>query len=172
MSRMFAALLAAALLASAAEPARAQVGELERAAIGGAVGVAGGAVVTLGVVVARARLHRQYLDSAEDLIHWQSIPMIAAPAAGVLFGLAGEEALIGSIIGSTTGMVAGAAVGGGLGWLGSTQQEWPWAGAVMGAALGMTAGGIFGGLRGWAGAEDPGIEFPNFMRIGISVPVR
>lgn len=157
-----------ALVGSIPQPARAQY---ELQAIGAAVGVAGGAGVTMGIVVARARWQRVYLDSADDLISWQSAPMIIAPALGILFGTAGEDALIGSIAGSTTGLVAGAAVGAGLGWLLSNQQEWPWAGGVIGGALGMSLGGILNGLSAWSRDDDPNIPFPKELRFNISVPV-
>lgn len=164
------ALLVVLLVGSLAGPAPAQAAR--RAVLGAAVGVAGGGVVTLSAIVARARFQREYLDSADDLIHWQTIPMIAAPGAGVLFGLAGHEAHVGSIIGSTTGMAAGAAVGAGLGWLLSDQQEWPWAGAVIGAGVGLTIGGLVGGLRAWKRDEDPEIKFPDTPFFSISIPTR
>lgn len=145
--------------------------QYELQAIGAAVGVAGGAAVTMGIVVARARWQRVYLDSADDLIHWQSAPMIIAPALGILFGTAGEDALLGSIAGSTTGLVAGAAVGAGLGWLISNEQEWPWAGGVIGGALGMSLGGILNGLSAWSRDEDANLPYPKELRFNISVPV-
>lgn len=160
--------IAVALLVGSAEPAPAQY---ELQAIGAAIGVAGGAGVTMGIVVARARWQRVYLDSADDLISWQSAPMIIAPALGILFGTAGEDALLGSIAGSTTGLVAGAAVGAGLGWLLSNEQEWPWAGGVIGGALGMTVGGILNGLSAWSRDDDPNLPFPKELRFNISVPV-
>lgn len=151
-------------------PGRA-VAQDEKPVIGAAAGVAGGVVITLGVIVARARWQHAYLDSPEDLVHWQSTPMIAAPAVGVLFGLAGDDALKGSLIGSTVGMAVGAGVGAGLGWLISDEQEWPWAGGVIGAAIGMSVGGIYGGLTGWRIDHDPDIPFPNDLRFGLSLPV-
>ncbi len=170
MSRMLWSLLLALLLMPLTTmPTLAQVG---RAAIGGAVGVPGGAVVTMAVVVARARFQRQYLDSAEDLIHWQSVPMIAGPATGVVFGLAGKDALVGSIVGVTAGTVVGAAVGAGIGWIASPTPESPWSGGVIGAGIGLTLGGLLGGLRGWSRDEDPDIPFPDVLRLGFSVPVR
>jgi hypothetical protein len=145
--------------------------QIERPAIGAGVGIAGGAVITLSAIVARARFQREYIDSVDDLIHWQSLPMIAAPIAGITFGLAGEDALMGSIIGSTTGMAIGAAAGAGLGWLLSTQQEWPWGGAVIGAGVGMSLGGLGLGLIRWADDDNPDIPFPEFLRLSVNVPL-
>jgi hypothetical protein len=162
-------LLCACLVGTRAAPATAQA---ERAALGAAVGVAGGAVVTLSAVVFRARFQREYLDSVDDLIHWQTLPMIGAPAAGILFGLAGREAHIGSIVGSTGGMLAGAAVGSGIGWIVSHTPESPWAGGVIGAGVGLTVGGLYMGLRGWSRDEDARLDYPGFLRFGLIVPTR
>ncbi len=162
-------LLALSLLWSGAAPAPAQVG---RAAVGGALGVVGGAAVTLAAIVGRARFEGAYLDAPEDLIHWQAAPMIAAPAAGIVFGMAGDEALAGSILGSTAGVVVGAAVGAGLGWALSRDQEWPWAGGVIGGGIGLALGGLLGGVSAWSRDEDPGLDFPAGFRFDLSVPVR
>jgi hypothetical protein len=145
--------------------------QVDRAAVGAGIGIAGGAVITLSAIVARARFQREYIDSVDDLIHWQSIPMIAAPAAGITFGLAGQDALIGSIVGSVSGMAVGAAAGAGLGWLASRQQESPWAGAVIGAGVGMSLGGLGLGLIRWADDDDPHIPFPSILRFNLSVPL-
>lgn len=171
MSRIACIFLVALLLPPVtSKPAPAQ--NILPAALGGAVGVTGGTVVTLSIVVARARFQHEYLDSVDDLIHWQSVPMIVAPATGVLFGFAGWKALEGSVLGATTGALAGAALGAGVGWMAATTPESPWAGGVIGAGLGLTVGGILGGLRAWSRDEDPGIKFPGALRFGLSLPVR
>jgi hypothetical protein len=144
-------LLILTLLPLTPPPASAQVKE---AVIGGAAGFAGGVAMTLAIVVARARIQGQYLDSPSDLVHWQTTPMIAGPASGVFFGLTGEDVLRGSIIGSTTGMLAGAAVGAGLGWMLSGEPEWPWAGGVMGGGVGLALGGLTGAYLGWLHQQD------------------
>lgn len=171
MRRLCVAALAALLLLPAAPaPAEAQ---WVRAAAGAGVGIAGGAVVTMSAIVFRARFQQEYLDSADDLIHWQTIPMIAAPAAGVVFGVAGREAQWGSIIGSTSGMAVGAAVGAGVGWLSSDLQEAPWAGGVIGAGVGLALGGLAGGLIGWSQRDEDqeGGSAPAEIRLGWSVPI-
>lgn len=146
------------------------VAQVARGVAGGAVGVAGGAMITLSVVVARARWQGEYLESIDDLIHWQSVPMILTPAVGVFFGVSGKEPFIASVIGSTSGLVAGAAVGAGLGWLLSTSTEWPWAGGVIGAGAGMTLGGLGLGVRALLRQRDgDGAEEPT--RIGVRLPI-
>ena len=137
-------------------PGSAAAQELRNAAIGGGAGFLGGIAMTVAIVVARARLQGQYLDSPSDLIHWQTTPMIAGPAAGVFFGLNGEEVLRGSIVGSTSGMLIGAAAGAGLGWLISGEPESPWAGGVMGGGLGLLVGGLTGAYLGWRAQEKEG----------------
>jgi hypothetical protein len=142
------ALVIAAALAGPWSASRV-VAQVGRAAMGTAVGVGGGAVITISVIVARARFQNVYLASVEDLIHWQSLPMILTPAVGAAFGFASREAFIGSVIGSTSGMLIGTAVGAGVGWLVSPQAAAPWAGGAIGAGAGMTVGGLFLGIRGW-----------------------
>ena len=161
-------LLALASLPGGISAVAAQVG---RAAIGGAVGAAGGAVITLSIVVARARFQSQYLESMDDLIHWQSMPMLLTPAVGVAFGLAGRDALAASVVGSASGMVLGAAIGAGVGWIGSPQAEGPWAGAVIGAGAGMTVGGLVLGIRAWLREGDEDEENAEPLRVGVRIPL-
>jgi hypothetical protein len=165
-----AVLLLAIVLVLLAAP-REAAAQAIRAATGGAVGIAGGAVITLSVVVARAHFQGEYLESADDLIHWQSAPMLITPAVGVMFGLAGREPLIASIKGSTSGMLLGTAIGAGIGWLVSGSPELPWAGGVIGAGAGMTIGGLYLGLRAISrqGDEGSGDEPP--LYIGVRVPL-
>lgn len=163
------AVLIIGLLLSGLHPPPAS-GQVARASLGAAIGVAGGAVITMSAIVARARFQNEYLESVDDLIHWQTIPMVAAPAAGIFFGLAGQDAHVGSIVGSTTGMVVGSGVGAFLGWLTSPDQEAPWAGGVIGAGVGLTIGGIAGGLLAWSEDSQADIDFPEFLRFELSVP--
>lgn len=164
-----AALLALSIAPLGATPAAAQLSELQRALIGGAVGVAGGAVVTMSTVVARAHLQNEYLFSVAELIHWQSTPMIAAPAAGVAFGMAGRDPLLASIVGSTTGMLTGAGIGALVGWFVSAQPEGPWAGGVIGAGAGMAIGGLLAGALAWSRQEDD--DPASGARLEVRVPL-
>ena len=170
MRTLFCTILVALALTHGSAPRA--LGQVGRAALGGAVGVGGGAVITFSVIVARARFQNEYIESTDELIHWQSIPMLLTPAVGVMFGIAGREALIGSMIGSTSGMAIGAAVGAASGWIASPQAEAPWAGGVIGAGVGMTIGGLLLGIRGWLheqGDESDGGREP--VRIGVTLPL-
>ena len=135
-----------------------------RAAIGAVVGVVGGVVITLAAVVVRARFQHEYLESVDNLIHWQSAPMILAPAAGVMFGLAGANALKGSVVGSVAGVAVGTALGALLGWMLAEYQEGPWAGAIIGAGVCLSAGGLYLGFRAWSRDEHAELEFPSAPR--------
>lgn len=136
-------------LAQVPLPARPLLGQATKAAIGTAVGIGGGAVITMSAVVARARFEGKYLESVNDMIDWQSAPMLLTPAVGLFFGLGGVKPLNASIVGSVSGMAVGAAVGAGIGWLAASDQEAPWAGGVIGAGAGMVIGGLFLGGRAW-----------------------
>jgi hypothetical protein len=168
MIRVGAAVLTAIVLGlAAARPAEGQA--VKRAVLGGALGVAGGAAATFSLVVARARFERAYLESPGDLVHWQSIPLIAGPTAGVVFALAGEDVLEGGIRGSLIGMAVGIGTGVGLGTLLSREPEWRWAGGVIGGGLGVAIGGFLGAVVSWRGL-DPGsapAEAPVVVRIPL-----
>ena len=142
--------------AVAVTPALARVA---RVVVGALLGVFGGVVITLAAIVVRARFQHEYLESVENLIHWQSAPMVLAPAAGVLFGLAGTNALKGSIVGSISGMLLGAVLGASLGWLLAEYREGPWAGGVIGAGVGLSVGGLVVGFRAWCRDEDSHLEY-------------
>lgn len=156
-------LIGVLLLSLAPGPASAQ--RLSRAAIGGGVGIAGGVAVTMATIMARARFQNEYLHAPEDLIHWQSTPMIAAPAAGVFFGWTSEDALRGSIVGSLAGLAVGAGIGTGLGWLLSEEAESPWAGGVIGGGAGLAIGGLLGGFLAWREEDAEGEPSPPALAV-------
>lgn len=160
--------LIAVVLAIGVRPPEVGAQQAGRAAIGAGIGVGGGVVITLSVIVARARFQGEYLASVDDLLHWQTLPMILTPATGAIFGWRSREALEGSVKGSVGGMLVGTALGAGVGWLSSNSAESPWAGGVIGAGVGLTIGGIVMGLRGWAN-DDEGSGEP--VTVGFRVRI-
>jgi hypothetical protein len=123
-------------------------GRALRVIVGGLIGMLGGGIVLLAVVVARANFAGEYLESLEDLLHWQSTPLIAAPALGMMFGYAGRAPLIASLAGSVGGLLLGIGAGAAIG---ATMDlpHWPWALGVIGGGAGMMAGGVIFGIREW-----------------------
>lgn len=144
--------------------------ELGRAALGGAVGVAGGVGVTIAIIVARARLANEYIHEAGDLVHWQSAPMIAGPTTGVAFGLMGEDELRGSVIGAVSGLVVGTALGAGGAWLSTDDTSWHWAAAAMGGGAGIALGALVGGLIAWSQGPDDRGDTPALIGVRIPLP--
>lgn len=167
-SAIYTVLFVAVLFPACRQTATAQ--QVGRAAIGGGLGLVGGSVITLSVIVARARFQGEYLESIDDLVHWQAAPLIITPAAGVMFGLAGRDPLVASIVGSASGLVIGATTGGVAGWLASDNPEGPWAGAVIGAGAGLAIGGLLLGIRAWVRDDDrnaASLRLPVAIRIPL-----
>lgn len=143
------------LLAAPPRPATAQE-VMPRAALGMGLGALGGVGITVATVVARARFQGEYINEPRDLIHWQSIPMLLAPAAGGVYGIHSWEALRGSFIGSASGFAVGVGVGALVGHLTTETAEGNWAGGAIGGGLGLAVGGLIGGYLGWREHEKNG----------------
>lgn len=117
------------------------------AAYGLVAGTFGGAYVTTGVFVARARAG-SYLYSLDDALapRWEMIPAVVMPVGGFLLGLDDGQRLASSIAWGGAGFAAGALVGLGAGELFGTTSQGRWAGAIIGSAAGLLAGSIYGAL--------------------------
>jgi hypothetical protein len=104
--------------------------------IGGAVG---GLILTIGIVVARARLEGAYFHDSDELISWIGLPLVIGPILGAWMGAAhppGRSIVPGSAIGLTTGVALGWLLGGMIG----EDPSGKWAGIAMGGALGLLLG--------------------------------
>jgi hypothetical protein len=101
-------------------------------------GLAGGLVVVLGLVVARARIEGAYFHDADELLSWVGLPLLLGPIAGAWIGAAHppHESIL---PGSAVGLALGAALGAALGTIGDDPTA-VWAGMVMGAASGVVLG--------------------------------
>lgn len=110
-------------------------------------GVLAGVVLTLGIVVARARLQSVFLHELGEVIGWTGLGLLAGPAVGLWLALSGGRLLAPTAGGALAGLVGGAGIGVLAGSLGSADPAWAWAGGVMGAASGMLLGALAGLVR-------------------------
>lgn len=119
-----------------------------RAVAGFVGGGLAGVVVTLGVVVARARIGGVFLHELGEVVGWTGLALVLAPVAGVWLALARPWALGITGVGAGAGLAAGAGLGAVMGAVGSADPAWAWAGGTMGAGVGLVAGALVGILRG------------------------
>lgn len=147
-ARVAAALLAAAItvMAGTPRPAAAQ-GTFTQGAIGSAGGLIAGTTVTLGLIVANARMERDFIHGPEDIFSLQGIPIPVGIVAGGVLGA--SDPVRAERVGYFT--AAGMALGSGLGALigeamTDSDPSGKWAGSVMGAAAGVALGILVGSL--------------------------
>lgn len=143
-----AALLAAALstLGADVRPAAAQ-GSFTHGAIGSAGGLIAGTTITLGLIVANARMERDFIHGPEDIFSLQGVPIPVGIIAGGVLGA--HDPARAERVGLYTG--AGMALGAGLGSLigeamTKSDPSGKWAGGVIGAAAGVALGILAGSL--------------------------
>ena len=142
------ALLAVAIaaLAGGAEPVRAQ-NSFAQGSIGATGGLVAGTVVSLGLIVANARMERDFIHGPEDIMSLQGIPIPVGLVAGGVLGA--SDPARAERVGYYT--AAGWAIGAGVGALiGEAMTDddpsGKWAGSVMGAAAGVVLGILAGSL--------------------------
>ena len=107
-----------------------------------------GVVVTLGIVVGRARLQGYYLDSVSDALGLTALPVPLLLIGGAASGWRSARSLLAFIAcgfgAAALGVLIGTAVGGAL----SAEPEDRWGGGVVGAAAGVLLGVlIYGGIQ-------------------------
>lgn len=153
MSQIRKTVLIAVLAAGALPaPARAQ-GSYLAAALGAGAGLVAGGYVTVAVVVARAQIEQEYVFGLDDILDWESIPVIVGPATGVALGLWDDDRLVRTVIGGAGGTLAGAGLGLLLGDRLWDPPEGRWAGAAIGAGAGLVLGALTG--MAWPATESP-----------------
>jgi hypothetical protein len=97
-------------------------------------------VLTLAVVVARARFQAYYLDSLADAFGWTALPLPLAVVAGAAAGWRSGGWLAALTACCFAGAAVGVAAGVGLGGVLSPEPEDRWAGGVIGGAAGLLLG--------------------------------
>lgn len=128
--------------AMTARPAHAQHQVLS-GAIGAAAGITSGGYVTLAVVVARAQ-YGHYLHDVDDLIGWQSVPVLLGAGVGTAVGVWDADRMMTGWAYGAAGALAGGSIGFVVGPLIWKRPEGRWAGAAIGAGAGMAAGYFLG----------------------------
>ena len=152
------------MVATALVTARPAQGQIASGALGALAGLTSGGYATLAVVVARAQ-YGHYLHDADDLLGWNSVPVLMGVGIGTAVGVWDEDRMI-------TGFAygaGGAAIGGALGFVIGPQiwkrPEGKWAGGAIGAGAGMVAGYFLGVLMPQEGIA------PGFLRSNSAIPI-
>ena len=143
-----AALLVIALmtLVVAARPAAAQ-NTFVTGSVGSVGGLVAGTTVTLGLIVANARLERDFIHGPEDILGLQGVAIPVGLIAGGVLGA--SDPARAERVGYFTG--AGMVIGSGLGALigeamTDADPSGKWAGGMIGAAAGVALGILAGSL--------------------------
>lgn len=136
----------AAAIAALPRPARAQQEQVLSGVIGAAAGITSGGYVTLAVVVARAQ-YGHYLHDVDDLIGWQSVPVLLGAGMGAAVGVWDADRMMTGWAYGAAGALTGGTVGYLVGPLIWKRPEGKWAGAAIGAGAGMAAGYFIGVLN-------------------------
>ena len=146
--------LAASLLISAPASGTAQLPET----VGGALlGVAGGGVVTLGVLAVAAR-GGHYLHGPGEL-SWEALPTALGAVAGGAMGYQNPDRLWRTVGWGSGGLVLGGAAGAVVGrTLLDGDAEGTWTGVLAGAAAGILVGSVLGALTWDEEAPGPAVS--------------
>jgi len=148
--------LLALLLLLAPRPAAAQFIPENRAAataIGALTGMAGGAYMSVSIVVLESRFGR-YVHDIDDVLGWRSLPAVSGVVIGGGLGAYSPDRLEASLIYGFGGLLAGGVLGAGVGTLVIEGPEGKWAGAAIGAGVGLAVGTIAGILYPRSDDED------------------
>ena len=161
--------LALGALPGTPAPARAQ-GSILGAAVGAGTGLAAGGYITVAIVVARARFEDEYVFEIEDILDWESIPVLVGPTTAGVIGFFDDERLYRSVIGGTSGLVAGAGIGLMLGhWYWRT-PDGRWAGAAIWAGAGLAMGALTGLVWPSGSDDEPGSPSASGIPLTVRIP--
>ena len=165
-------LLAAGLLAASLLQPRAARSQVLSGVVGGVAGVASGGYVTLSVIVLRAQ-YGHYLHDVEDLLGWQSLPVLLGAGVGAGVGVWDADRMVTGFVYGAGGTLIGGVVGYLVGPLIWPRPEGKWAGAAVGAGIGMAAGYFIGVLRPIDKIAPGWLREPSntIVPISISIPV-
>lgn len=127
------------------------VRKIGRTLHGFVAGLLAGAIVGLGIVVARARFFGHFFHDPTDALGWPALPAALLVGAGAWLGWHRPRLLGRAVLGAIAGLATGIGLGVGVGAVVSDASGM-WAGAVLGAGLGVVVGGV--GAYVWAVESD------------------
>ncbi len=153
------------LVSGQSRPAEAQ--QILSGAIGAVAGVTSGGYVTLAVVVARAQ-YGHYLHDVEDLLGWESVPVLLGASVGTAVGVWDADRMVSGFAYGAGGALVGGTIGFLVGPLIWRRPEGKWAGGAIGAGAGMAAG-YFLGVFNPRSDLTPGFLKKNSSAIPISI---
>jgi hypothetical protein len=168
--RVFRNVLTAVVLAGAlahGQPAQAQI---VSGAVGAVGGIGAGGYVTLAVVVLRAQ-YGHYLHDAEDLLGWQTVPVLLGASVGTAVGVWDADRMVTGFAYGAAGTLVGGTIGYLVGPLIWKRPEGKWAGGAIGAGMGMAAGYFVGVLMPRDGIAPGFLGNSNKSAIPISVTI-
>lgn len=140
------AMLHVTALTTTLTPAPARAQDVPAALLGAATGMVGGAYVSLGLVVARARMGH-YLHDPRDVFGWNALPIVLGTATGATIGFTDPERLRHTIFGGAAGAIVGGGLGTVIGHLIWDRPAGRWAGFAIGTGTGLAAGALLGMLQ-------------------------
>lgn len=128
--------------------------------VGGVGGLLVGSYITTGSYVLKSRSTGWVMHSVEHLLEPspEIVPLVVAPAAGMILGYRSTSALASAGIWGGVGLVGGGAVGAAVGHLIWDDPEGRWAGGVIGSAAGLLLGVVLGASFGGSGGSAQGSE--------------
>ncbi len=133
-------------LATGVRPLAAQ-NSFTQGAVGSVGGLIAGTTVSLGLIVANARMERDFIHGPDDIFSLQGVPIPVGLIAGGVLGASdparaeqvGYYTAAGMVLGSGLGALIGEAMT-------DDDPSGKWAGSVMGSAAGVLIGILIGSL--------------------------
>jgi hypothetical protein len=169
-TRVLRNVLTAVVLAGALAQTRPAQAQIVSGAVGAVGGVGAGGYVTLAVVVLRAQ-YGHYLHDAEDLLGWQTVPVLLGAGVGTAVGVWDADRMVTGFAYGAAGTLVGGTIGYLIGPLIWKRPEGKWAGGAIGAGVGMAAGYFLGVFMPRDGIAPGFLGNSNKSTIPISVTI-
>lgn len=120
-----------------------RIGRVLAALVSFALGAVAGFLVTLAIVVARARMG-SFVYALGDMValRWETVPILLGAVAGGWLGVRDPRAAARAALSGVLGVAIGVGVGTGAGALLSDTPEGLWSGLIIGGVVGMVCASV------------------------------